>query len=160
MVMASGRPRRSRAGGIWRSRSAFSRTAATGVARDHADEWGRGLPEDLAKRRLYISGLPGMAEENKREHDCFTLHAADLLLVESPWRGTPNSPLILLETPYRQLVPFSPLDAALSDANMLITAKSGGGKTFMAKMFLTMMARLNPLISILERGIRTGRWSS
>jgi len=35
---------------------------------------------------------------------------------------------------------------------MLITAKSGGGKTFMAQMFLTMMARLNPLISILERG--------
>ena len=120
----------------------------------------RGLPEDLAKRRLYINGLPGMTEENKREHDCFTLHAADLLMVESPWRGTPNSPLILLETPYRQLVPFSPFDAGLSDANMLITAKSGGGKTFMAQMFLTMMARLNPLISILERGVRTGRWSS
>ena len=112
----------------------------------------RGLPEDLAKRRLYINGLPGMTEENKREHDCFTLHAADLLMVESPWKGTPNSPLILLETPYRQLVPFSPFDTSLSDANVLITAKSGGGKTFMAQMFLTMMARLNPLISILERG--------
>jgi len=35
---------------------------------------------------------------------------------------------------------------------VLITAKSGGGKTFMVQMFLTMMARLNPLISILERG--------
>jgi type IV secretory pathway VirB4 component len=112
----------------------------------------RGLPEDLAKRRLYVSGLPGMTAENKREHDCFTLHAADLLMVESPWKGTPNSPLILLETPYRQLVPFSPFDPSLSDANVLITAKSGGGKTFMAQMFLTMMARLNPLISILERG--------
>jgi len=112
----------------------------------------RGLPEDLAKRRLYVNGLPGMTEENKREHDCFTLHAADLLMVESPWRGTPNSPLILLETPYRQLVPFSPFDPSLSDANMLITAKTGGGKTFMAQMFLTMMARLNPLISTLERG--------
>jgi hypothetical protein len=112
----------------------------------------RGLPEDLAKRRLYINGLPGMTDENKREHDCFTLHAADLLMVESPWKGTPSSPLILLETPYRQLVPFSPFDPSLSDANVLITAKSGGGKTFMAQMFLTMMARLNPLISILERG--------
>jgi type IV secretory pathway VirB4 component len=112
----------------------------------------RGLPEDLAKRRLYITGLPGMTEENKREHDCFTLHAADLLMVESPWKGTPHSPLILLETPYRQLVPFSPFDPGLSDANVLITAKSGGGKTFMVQMFLTMMARLNPLISILERG--------
>jgi type IV secretory pathway VirB4 component len=112
----------------------------------------RALPEDLAKRRLYISSLPGMTEENKREHDCFTLHAADLLMVESPWKGTPQSPLILFETPYRQLVPFSPFDPSLSDANVLITAKSGGGKTFMAQLFLTMMARLNPLISILERG--------
>jgi type IV secretory pathway VirB4 component len=112
----------------------------------------RALPEDLAKRRLFISSLPGMTEENKREHDCFTLHAADLLMVESQWRGTPQSPLTLLDTPYRQLVPFSPFDPGLSDANVLITAKSGGGKTFMAQLFLTMMARLNPLISILERG--------
>ena len=112
----------------------------------------RALPEDMAKRRLYIGSLPGLAEENKREHDCFTLHAADLLMVEAPWQGTPHSPLILLETPYRALVPFSPFDPSLSDANVLITAKSGGGKTFMAQLFLTMMARLNPLISILERG--------
>jgi type IV secretory pathway VirB4 component len=112
----------------------------------------RALPEDLAKRRLYINSLPGMTQENKREHDCFTLHAADLLMIEAPWKGTPQSPLILLETPYRQLVPFSPFDPSLSDANVLITAKSGGGKTFMAQLFLTMMARLNPLISILERG--------
>ncbi|MBV9081054.1 MAG: hypothetical protein JOZ62_00140 [Acidobacteriaceae bacterium] len=112
----------------------------------------RALPEDLAKRRVYLGTLPGMAEANKREHDCFTLHGADLLMVETPWQGTPESPLILLETPYRALVPFSPFDASLGDANVLITAKSGGGKTFMAQLFLTMMARLNPLISILERG--------
>src|SRR5215469_18897164 len=73
-------------------------------------------------------------------------------MIESPWKGTPQSPLILVETPYRQLVPFSPFDPSLSDANVLITAKSGGGKTFMAQLFLTMMARMNPLISILERG--------
>jgi len=35
---------------------------------------------------------------------------------------------------------------------MLIMAKSGGGKTFMAQIFLLMLARTNPLISILERG--------
>lgn len=112
----------------------------------------RGMPEDLAKRRLYIGSLPALAEENKREHDCLTLHAADLLPVETPWRGTPQSPLMLVETPYRQLVPFSHFDSSLGDANMLIMAKSGGGKTFMAQMFLLMLARANPQISILERG--------
>ena len=49
-------------------------------------------------------------------------------------------------------MPFSPWDASLADANMLIMAASGGGKTFMAMLFLLMMARLKPLISILERG--------
>jgi type IV secretory pathway VirB4 component len=63
-----------------------------------------------------------------------------------------QSPLILLETPYRQLIPFSPYDSSMGDANMLFMAKSGGGKTFMAQMFLLMMARSNPLISIVERG--------
>ena len=102
-----------------------------------------------------------MTEENKREHDCFTFHAADLLMVESPWRGTPKSPLILLETPYRQLVPFSPFDPGLSDANMLITAKSGGGKTFMAQKFLHDDGASQTRSSrSWSEGIRTGRWSS
>jgi hypothetical protein len=112
----------------------------------------RGLQEDLAKRRLYIGSLPGLAEENKREHDCLTLHAADLLPAEMPWQGTPQSPLILLETPYRQLVPFSPFDPSLSDANLLLMGKSGGGKTFMAQKMLVELGRANPQISILERG--------
>jgi type IV secretory pathway VirB4 component len=112
----------------------------------------RAIPESLAQRRLFIGSLPGMARENKRELSCLTLHGADLLPIETPWQGTPQSPLILLETPYRQLIPFSPYDPSMGDANMLFMAKSGGGKTFMAQMFLLMMARANPLISIVERG--------
>jgi type IV secretory pathway VirB4 component len=112
----------------------------------------RAIPESLAQRRLFIGSLPGMAQENKREQSCLTLHAADLLPIETPWHGMPQSPLMLLETPYRQLIPFSPYDPSLGDANMLFMAKSGSGKTFMAQMFLLMMARANPLISIVERG--------
>jgi hypothetical protein len=112
----------------------------------------RGIAETLAQKRFLFSGLPGQAEANKRELDVLTLHAADLLPVEMPWSGTPNSPLMLFETPYRQLIPFSPFDPTLGDANQLIMAKSGGGKTFMTQGFLLMMARAKPLISILERG--------
>ena len=112
----------------------------------------RGIPESLAQKRLFFGGLPAMAGENKRELDVLTLHSADLLPVEMPWQGTPNSPLVLFETPHHQLIPFSAFDSSLGDANMLIMAKSGGGKTFMAQLFLLMMARANPLISILERG--------
>lgn len=112
----------------------------------------RGIPETLAQKRFFFSSLPGLAETNKRELDVLTLHAADLLPVEMPWTGTPPSPLMLFETPYRQLVPFSPFDPSMGDANLLIMAKTGGGKTFMTQHFLLMMARAKPLISILERG--------
>src|SRR6266581_5757480 len=112
----------------------------------------RGIPETLAQKRFFFSSLPGLGEINKRELDVLTLHTADLLPVEMPWRGTPNSPLMLFETPYRQLVPFSPFDSGLGDANMLIMAKSGGGKTFLAQLMLLMMGRSRPLVLILERG--------
>jgi type IV secretory pathway VirB4 component len=112
----------------------------------------KAVGETLAKRRLFFCSLPGMADADKRDQDLLTSNAADLLPVEMPWRGTPRSPLFLLETPYRQLIPFSLFDPGLSDANMLVMAKSGGGKTFMVQQFLLMAARDNPLISIIERG--------
>jgi hypothetical protein len=112
----------------------------------------KAVGETLAKRRLFFCSLPGMADADKRDQDLLTSNAADLLPVEMPWRGTPRSPLFLLETPYRQLIPFSLFDPGFSDANMLVMAKSGGGKTFMVQQFLLMAARDNPLISIIERG--------
>jgi hypothetical protein len=112
----------------------------------------RAIAETLAKRRLFFSSLPGMAGVDKREQDMLTTNASDLLPVETPWQGTPRSPLFLFATPYRQLIPFSPFDPSLSDANMLIMAKSGGGKTFMVQQKLLMAARANPLVSIIERG--------
>jgi len=112
----------------------------------------RGMVETLAQKRFFIGSLPCMAEENRREIDMLTLNAADLMPIETPWQGTPNSPGILFETRQRKLIPFSPFDSRLNDANMLIMSSSGGGKTFMAQMFLLMLGRLNPLISIIERG--------
>jgi len=112
----------------------------------------KAVAESLAKKRLFFGSLPAMGEPDKRDQDLLTSNAADLLPVEMPWQGTPRSPLFLFETPYRQLIPFSLFDPSLSDANMLVMAKSGGGKTFMVQQFLLMAARDNPLISIIERG--------
>ena len=112
----------------------------------------RGMVESLAQKILFIGSLPCMAEENKREIDMLTLNAADFMPIETPWHGTPKSPGILFETRQRKLIPFSPFDSSLNDANMMIMSSSGGGKTFMAQMFLLMLGRLNPLISIIERG--------
>ena len=112
----------------------------------------KAVGETLAKKRLFFGSLPAMADADKRDQDLLTSNAADLLPVEMPWRGTPRSPLLILETPYRQLIPFSPFDPGLSDANMLVMAKTGGGKTVMVQQFLLMAARDKALISIIERG--------
>ena len=79
----------------------------------------RGFAESLATRRLFLSSLPGLAEEDRRDHDLLTPHAADLLALELPWAGTVRSPLMAFETPYRQLVPFAPFDFRFGDANVL-----------------------------------------
>jgi len=111
-----------------------------------------GLTEDIAQRRIFLSSLPGLAGEDKREIDLLSCHAADLLPLEMPWTGTPRSPLMLIETPYRQLIPFSPFDPDLSDANMLVAAASGHGKSMMTGQMLLQAARQDTRISIIERG--------
>ena len=111
-----------------------------------------GLTEDIAQRRIFLSSLPGLAGEDKREMDLLSCHAADLLPLEMPWTGTPRSPLMLIETPYRQLIPFSPFDPDLSDANMLVAAASGHGKSMMTGQMLLQAARQDTRVSIIERG--------
>ena len=112
----------------------------------------KAVAETYAKRRIFFNSLPAMASQDQRDQDVLTTNAADLLPVETPWQGTPRSPLFLLETPYRQLIPFSLFDPSLSDANLLVMAKSGGGKILMVQQLLLMASRANPLVSIIERG--------
>lgn len=112
----------------------------------------RGFSETLATRRLFLSTLPGLAEEDKRDHDLLTPHAADLLPLELPWSGPTRSPLMLFETPYRQLLPFSPFDACLENANAIIAATSGTGKSVLVGKMLLTCARQDVQVSIIERG--------
>ena len=70
----------------------------------------RGLQEDLAKRRLFIGALPGMGEENQRENDCLTLHAADLLPVCAPRLAAPLKRASDLRGPALLRVAHSPDD--------------------------------------------------
>ena len=108
--------------------------------------------EDIAQRRIFISSLPGLASDDKRDIDLLSSHAADLFPIEMPWNGTPQSPLMLVESPYRQLIAFSPFDPNLSDANMLIAAASGHGKSMMTGQLLLQAARQDVRVSIIERG--------
>jgi len=112
----------------------------------------KAVAETIAKRRIFLGTLPGMGDPDKRDQDMLTSNVADLVPVEMPWTGTRRSPLILFETPYRQLIPYSMFDPSLSDANGLLMATTGGGKTLLAQQLLLMAARSNALISIIESG--------
>ncbi len=108
--------------------------------------------ETLAQRRLFISSMPGMADTDKRDIDLLTAHVADLLPVELPWSGTEKSPLMIFDTPYRQCFPFSPFDPNIENANMLVAATSGTGKSVLIGKMLLTAARQGVKVSILERG--------
>ncbi len=112
----------------------------------------KAVVETIAKRRIFINTLPGMGEMDKREQDMLTPNASDLVPADMPWTGTRRSPLILLETPYRQLIPYSMFDPELANGNGLIFGMSGSGKTVIAQEILLMGTRSNALVSILERG--------
>src|SRR5260370_31290073 len=93
----------------------------------------KAVAESLAKKRLFFSSLPAMAEPDKRDQDLLTSNAADLVPIETPWRGTPRSPLFLLETTYRQLIPFSPFDTGLYAAHMIDSTKTSAGHSHMGE---------------------------
>ena len=102
-----------------------------------------------ANLSLHAAGPGGRRPEGTRSAHP---HGADLLPLELPWSGTTRSPLMLFETPYRQLLPFSPFDPALENANAIIAATSGAGKSVLVGKMLLTCARQDAQVSIIERG--------
>jgi len=119
----------------------------------------KAVVETIAKRRLFIGTLPEWAKATSVSRTCSRRMRRSRSCrdaVDGYSEESPDS----LETPYRQLIPYSMFDPDLSDANGLLMAKSGGGKTLAAQQMLLMAARANALISILERGTLISRWSN
>jgi hypothetical protein len=110
------------------------------------------LPESNAQVRMLLNTLPGLAGKDKRDHDVLTANAADLMPVEMPWIGTPRTPMMLFTTPYRQLIPYSPFDPSHENANAIIAATSGTGKSMLVQQMLLTAGRQGVNVSILERG--------
>ncbi len=110
------------------------------------------LPESMAQLRMLINTLPGLAGKDKRDHDVLTANAADLMPVEMPWAGTPRTPMMLFTTPYKQLIPYSPFDPSHENANAIIAATSGTGKSMLVQQMLLTAGRQGVNVSILERG--------
>lgn len=118
-----------------------------------ATEGSKVLDEKEALRRLHIQSLPGFCGKTRRELECSSKEAANFLPLEGPWEGMERMPLILLETPMRQLIGFDMFNPNLGNYNMLLVAASGSGKSFLAQALLLMAARSNPMFCIIEPGV-------
>jgi len=113
------------------------------------DERRRGFRKTLAQKRLFFTGSPQWEGESPGARSAHA-QRRDLLPVEMPWSG-PSFTLMLFETPYRQLVPFSRSTRASATRTCSSWPKAWRqdlhGATLPAHD-----ARANPQISIIERG--------
>jgi TraG P-loop domain len=115
----------------------------------------RGYREDTALLSTFISSLPGVQGVRKTNRD-FTLlsgQAADFAPLELPWTGTESEvPAFLTRTREGTLLRFNPFSSELTNANVLVSGKTGSGKSFLIKQLLLQLQVLSPRIAIVTKG--------
>lgn len=115
----------------------------------------RGYREDTALLPTFISFLPGVQAVRKtnREFTLLSGQAADFAPIEVPWMGTHDgAPSFLTRTREGTLLRFNPFSPELTNANILVTGKTGSGKSFLIKQLLLQLEVLNPRIAIVTKG--------
>jgi hypothetical protein len=114
----------------------------------------RGYREETALLPTFIAFLPSVGGVRKTNRD-FTLlsgQAADFVPIEIPWTGTQGKPAFLSRTREGTFLRFDPFSPELPNGNMLLTGKTGSGKSFLIKQLLLQLQVLNPRIAIVTKG--------
>lgn len=115
----------------------------------------RAYREETALLPTFIAFLPG-AHGVRRTNRDFTLlsgQAADFVPIEIPWTGTHDSrPAFLTRTREGTFLHFNPFSSELPNGNILVTGKTGSGKSFLIRQLLLQTQVLNPRIAIVTKG--------
>src|SRR6266571_2652378 len=115
----------------------------------------RGYREETALLPTFIAFLPGVhgVRKTNREFTILSSQAADFVPIETPWTGAHDGkPAFLTRTREGTLLCFDPFSRGLSNGNILVTGKTGSGKSFLIKQLLLQLQVLNPRIAIVTKG--------
>jgi len=115
----------------------------------------RGYREETALLPTFIAFLPGVhgVRKTNREFTILSSQAADFVPIETPWTGTHDGkPAFLTRTREGTFLRFDPFSRELSNGNILVTGKTGSGKSFLIKQLLLQLQVLNPRIAIVTKG--------
>lgn len=115
----------------------------------------RGYREETALLPTFIAFLPGVhgVRKTNREFTILSGQAADFVPIETPWTGTHDGkPAFLTRTREGTFLRFDPFSLALPNGNILVTGKTGSGKSFLVKQLLLQLQVLNPRIAIVTKG--------
>ena len=115
----------------------------------------RGYREDTALLPTFISFLPGVhgARRTNREFTLLSAQSADFVPIEVPWAGTHgDATAFLTRTRECTLLRFNPFSSELTNGNILVSGKTGSGKSFLIKQLLLQLQILNPRIAIVTKG--------
>src|SRR6266705_5883990 len=114
----------------------------------------RGYREETALLPTFIAFLPGVhgVRKTNREFTILSGQAADFVPIETPWTGTHGRPAFLTRTREGTFLRFDPFSPALPNGNILVTGKTGSGKSFLIKQLLLQLQVLNPRIAIVTKG--------
>jgi type IV secretory system conjugative DNA transfer VirD4/TraG family protein len=115
----------------------------------------RGYREETALLPTFISFLPGVhgVRKTNREFTVLSGQAADFVPIELPWTGTHDGkPAFLTRTREGTFLNFDPFSSELPNGNVLVTGKTGSGKSFLIKQLLLQLQVLNPRVAIVTKG--------